>query len=412
MFPSISDLLRVDPLTGCKNFLGFLEDCMEPDPYKERSKSYSGLKISPDLVINALQYSAVLFVAMNGISLLNKTKGFSHGDSAIRWMGILLQEETDQPVYRIWGTEFAVFLQLDTDQEHIRLLERILERVDREAKSLEFQEAPADIALILNDQSSTCLDNLVMQMGEAMVRVKNSEIVHLMVFHASDFKIPALSFHSWKTTGPADISFAIRWITCASIYHVIAMGRNLDMAQEAAFTDAISNLPNMKAAMLCIDEALRNARADRKPFSILLIDGDNTKAFNLISYAAGDEMIREISAVLKQNSRPEDFVARYRNGDEFIIILPNTTGEDARHAGERFRLAVKNASQSWKIPATVSIGISSYPANGEDLNTLIDTVETANKQAKSQGKDQVVLADENTCIPVPVPLTTSSLFVR
>jgi diguanylate cyclase (GGDEF)-like protein len=125
-----------------------------------------------------------------------------------------------------------------------------------------------------------------------------------------------------------------------------------------------------------------------------LIDGDNFRAYNnTINYAAGDEAICKMSAVLKQNLRPNDCVARWRNGDEFLVILPDTTGEDAKKIGERFRMAVKTASQDWKIPLTISTGIASFPENGEDLKLLIDKAEAANKRAKQQGKDQVILAD-------------------
>lgn len=82
MLSPTSELIRVDPLTGCRNFLGFLETCLGlpvPDPL---GNIPMGTEIS--------EYSAMLFIDMNGIAYLNETKGRSHGDSAIRWMRILL----------------------------------------------------------------------------------------------------------------------------------------------------------------------------------------------------------------------------------------------------------------------------------------------------------------------------------
>ncbi len=389
MYAPSSDLLRLDPLTGCKNFLGFLESCMAASPERTAEHPYSGLKISSNLVINGFQYSAALFVWMKDMGFLNETRGYSHGNSAIRWMGILLQEETGQLVYRLWGIEFAVFLKLDNEQAHTQLLERVLERMNREARLLGFPGAPADVALILNDQPSTCLDSLLVQMGEAMGKVKNSANLHHMVFHASDFDIPACAPQGWAQASHS----TVRWIARASIYHVIEMGKNLELAQQDAYTDLISNLPNMRAVLAKMEDALQDARTKGRPFSILMIDGDNIRAYNSINYAAGDEMIRQMSAVFKLNLRPADFVSRWRSGDEFLVILPDTEGEDARHVGERFRMAVKNASQAWRFPVTISVGVASCPANGEDINTLIDKVETANKRAKQQGKDQVVLAE-------------------
>ena len=124
-----------------------------------------------------------------------------------------------------------------------------------------------------------------------------------------------------------------------------------------------------------------------------MIDGDNIRIYNSINYAAGDEMIRAMSTVFRNSLRPNDFVARWRSGDEFIAVLPDTPVEGAKIIGERFRLAVKEASQTWMFPVTISIGIANYPAHGDTINALIDKAEAANKRAKERGKDQVMLAD-------------------
>jgi diguanylate cyclase (GGDEF)-like protein len=167
----------------------------------------------------------------------------------------------------------------------------------------------------------------------------------------------------------------------------------LDKTQQEAYTDSISGLPNLKAALLNMEKAIQNSMVSHKPFSILMIDGDNIRAYNSINYAAGDEMIRDMSFVFKDNLRPNDFVARWRVGDEFIVILPDTTIEGAKIIGERFRLAVKEASRSWRFPVTISIGIASYPMRGDSVDALVDKAESANKCAKKQGKNKVVLAE-------------------
>lgn len=344
-------------------------------------------------VVNASEYTAILFVEMNHMKFLNASKGRAHGDSAIRWMGILLGEESNNPVYRLGGVEFAVMLKMDSQGAYAEFVERILARMDRESKSLGFPGSPADLALILYDPSPTSLDTILMQMGEAMVRVKNSGESRPMIFNATDFKISAQAPHTWKPASDSDVSFAVRWLSRKNIYQVLEMGRSLDKVQQDAYTDAISSLPNMKAALLNMEQTLQNSITNRRALSLLLIDGDNIRAYNSINYAAGDEMIREMSAVFKNNLRPNDFIARWRSGDEFIAILPDTSSEAAKIIGERFRMAVKEASKSWLFPTTISIGVASYPTHGDNIDSLIDKAESANKRAKEQGKDQVVLAD-------------------
>jgi len=387
-----SELLRVDPLTECRNFLGFLETCLDfsSSDLPRNGPTMEAIEAS---VVNASQYLAILFVEMNHIRFLNESKGRDHGDSVIRWMGILLGEESNKTVYRLGGVEFAVLLDMNAYDECAQFIKILVERMDRESKQLGFPGSPADIALILYDQTPYSLDSILMQMGEAMVRVKNSKASRQMIFNANDFKISAQAPPTWKPANDSDFSFAVRWLSRKNIYQVLEMGRSLDQIQQDAYTDAISRLPNMKAALLNMEQTLQNSISDRQPFSLLLIDGDNIRAYNNINYAVGDEMIRKMSAVFKNNLRPNDFVARWRSGDEFVVILPDTPIEGAKIIGERFRLAVKEASKSWLFPTTISIGVASYPFHGDNTDSLIDKAESANKRAKEQGKDQVVIAD-------------------
>jgi len=86
--------------------------------------------------INASLFSAVFFLDMKDLKFLNKTKGRKYGDSALRWMGILLQEESHCEVYRPGGDEFAVLLKIETREGHLELADRILKRMEREAVQL------------------------------------------------------------------------------------------------------------------------------------------------------------------------------------------------------------------------------------------------------------------------------------
>ena len=141
-----------------------------------------------------------------------------------------------------------------------------------------------------------------------------------------------------------------------------------------------------------LEQTLKDSLSCGKPFALLLMDGDNLRLFNEISYAAGDEAIRKISALLTENIRPGDFIARWRAGDEFVAVLPGTTPDGARVVAERFRLAVQEASRSWAFPTSISIGIACYPAHGKNIDALINGAEFAMKHAKDAGKNQTVIA--------------------
>jgi diguanylate cyclase (GGDEF)-like protein len=389
-----SELLRVDPLTGCKNYLGFLETLTAnslPDEPADGHPGFSGphrgmYRINPSL------FSAIIFVDITDLKVLNEAKGRAYGDSVLRWMGILLQEESNSEVYRIGGDEFSVLLKIETRKEHLELIGRILRRMEREARQLGFPGEAADIALIFFDHTPINLDTILVKIGEAITMVKKDRDSHFMIFNATDLHTYPQAPATSNSNSDSDTSVSVRLFQ-KNIHQVLEMGRILDDTQKEAYTDAISGLPNMKAAMRNLQKALEYGKAKQKPYSILLIDGDDIRIYNSINYAAGDDMIRDMSAVFISNLRPSDFVARWRTGDEFIVILPNTPIEDARVIGERFRLAVIDASRAWRFPVTISIGIASYPMHGDNVNALIDKAESANKNAKDRGKDKVVLAE-------------------
>jgi diguanylate cyclase (GGDEF)-like protein len=386
-----SELFRIDPLTGCKTFLSFIEELANL-PLTDLPLDYP---VSESLPHTEWPYNAsLMFIEINHMKLLNAARGHVYGDSAIHWLGILLTEESGAPVYRIGGVEFAVLLNSGTFTEHEELLQHILARIAMEAKSMEMADPAVHVALIhYRRLSHSSPDNVLMQMSEAMLKIKNNSQTTFEIFMAEDLNVAALARTSWTAASETDVSYQMRWIARRNVQNALWMGKKLDQIQQEAYTDAISGLPNIRAALLEIENRLKHSGSTGGTFSVLLMDGDNIHAYNNINYAAGDVMIRDMSAIFRQNLRPHDFVARWRSGDEFIAILPDTSIEGAKVVGERFRLAVKEASQNWRFPTTITIGIATFPKHGPTVDDLVDKAEGALKKGKDRGKDRVVLAE-------------------
>ncbi len=108
-------------------------------------------------------------------------------------------------------------------------------------------------------------------------------------------------------------------------------------------------------------------------------------------------MLRRLAGLLVEHLRPGDFIARWRVGDEFLVLLPKTNGDGALTVAERLRSAVEANSKMWEIPITISIGVSVYPSNGKTVEELLLAVEKAAKQSKDSGKNQITLQ------PCPTP---------
>jgi len=171
------------------------------------------------------------------------------------------------------------------------------------------------------------------------------------------------------------------------------LGKIADTSFVLAQTDSISQLPNMRAALVECETALAAAQENSEPLSILMIDGDNLRQYNKVSYTAGDEAIRQIGVVLRQEIRDTDFLARYRCGDEYLVIMRNTSKECAKYIAQRLCLAVERSSQTWLFPTTISIGVSTYPEHCSSMQGLVHYAEEGLNAAKRKGKNQVSMAE-------------------
>jgi diguanylate cyclase (GGDEF)-like protein len=169
------------------------------------------------------------------------------------------------------------------------------------------------------------------------------------------------------------------------------LGQMIDEADRLAQTDVISQLPNLRTAIITLEAALNQAVLDHESLAILLFDGDNLRQYNQISYEAGDEAIRSLGAAIKGQLHPDDYLARWRTGDEFLVILPGVTRDEAVQIGNRICAAVEQAAKNWAFPSTVSGGIAIYPDHGPTLYSLLHIAEEGLKTAKVGGKNRVVI---------------------
>lgn len=196
------------------------------------------------------------------------------------------------------------------------------------------------------------------------------------------------------TRAPEDAAGAtgvVEWLA----RHSIATAQQLDAAYNLAMTDPLTGLPNQRALDQFLEAEILRAQRHGHSFAILLIDGDNLKEYNLqFGYSVGDAWIRTLGSLLQDQTRGSDLTVRWRVGDEFIIVMPETNRDAALQAAERIRRAVEITSAQLPLPATISIGIAAYPGDGITVEVLLDRAELANALAKSRGKNQVAFPPE------------------
>ncbi|MBE9532256.1 MAG: GGDEF domain-containing protein [Proteobacteria bacterium] len=157
--------------------------------------------------------------------------------------------------------------------------------------------------------------------------------------------------------------------------------------------DELTNVYNRKAGSLRFREELERTTRTGEKLSIAMIDADNFKAINdTYGHLAGDEVLRVIASTIKSKLRTNDVLFRY-GGEEFIIIMPNTSEHDASIPLERLREELYGQVIEFddhRIQTSVSIGVTEVLNGREDESMLIGRADNALYKAKRTGKNKIV----------------------
>jgi diguanylate cyclase (GGDEF)-like protein len=158
-------------------------------------------------------------------------------------------------------------------------------------------------------------------------------------------------------------------------------------------TDPLTGIPNRRHLFQQLDAELARASRYRHPVSLLMIDIDHFKHLNdTAGHGAGDEALRQVSALLRGTVRKVDTVARY-GGEEFAVLLPQVAQAEALEVAEKLRCAVEEAAfeHGQTQPAgrvTISVGVASLPADAPDRAKLLDCADAALYASKRGGRNR------------------------
>lgn len=158
-----------------------------------------------------------------------------------------------------------------------------------------------------------------------------------------------------------------------------------------ALTDLLTGLPNRRSAMDQLERAWSAASRSGLPLAVMVIDIDHFKQINdNYGHAAGDIVLREAAAILRESARREDSVCRI-GGEEFLVICPNTDLKSAMQSAERLRAnlsAKRIAIGQAERTLTVSIGVATRESGTADMDALVSTADQALYAAKEAGRNQ------------------------
>ncbi|MBX3486300.1 MAG: diguanylate cyclase [Candidatus Paracaedibacteraceae bacterium] len=218
------------------------------------------------------------------------------------------------------------------------------------------------------------------------------ELIGLMTLYSEDINFN----ETYKNTRRLALSFADH--IALSLSNI----RLRERLQHQSIVDALTNLYNRRYFDESIKIELSRAERKKQNLSLLIVDIDHFKNFNdTYGHDVGDIVLQEVSHVLTRNIRSSDIACRM-GGEEFAIILPETSTSIAHERAEMLRkkiekLIIKNTGKSID-PITASIGIATYPEHANTTKNLIEAADVALYAAKNQGRNRCITATALTTL--------------
>jgi len=177
----------------------------------------------------------------------------------------------------------------------------------------------------------------------------------------------------WLDISTAGIEFDGTPASLVSVFDVTKRKHAEENVQLLAVTDPLTGLGNYRRLVEALDAEIKRTGRTGRPFAVLLLDLDQLKGINdHYGHFVGSQALCRLADVLRDSCRSIDTATRY-GGDEFLVILPETTATDAMLVASRIRSRL--TTDSLQPPLSVSVGTAIYPQDGETMEALLRTAD-------------------------------------
>lgn len=165
-------------------------------------------------------------------------------------------------------------------------------------------------------------------------------------------------------------------------------------AQEQAITDGLTGVKTHRFLMEALSSEWKRSTRANRPFALALMDLDRFKFVNdFYGHIEGDVVLQRVGHILEEHCRRSDVVARY-GGDEFVILMPETTVEQARQLANKLRGWVASDPLLRDKSVTASFGIAAFPVHGSTPQELIQSADSSMYLSKHQGGNSVSSSEQ------------------
>ncbi len=194
----------------------------------------------------------------------------------------------------------------------------------------------------------------------------------------------------WQLSGALTVLFIV--VSLGAGWLAEAFHRRQKVAMNLAFTDELTGLANRRALIFSLSHHFAAAKREIQDLSVVMFDLDGLKQYNdRYGHSAGDEALRHVGHVLRENTRISDMTGRY-GGDEFLSFLPGTKTVEAAHTlAERVRQALSDVETATGDILTISAGIAVFDPSMFVRLDLVAAADLALYAAKSQGGNTIAV---------------------
>jgi diguanylate cyclase (GGDEF)-like protein/PAS domain S-box-containing protein len=188
----------------------------------------------------------------------------------------------------------------------------------------------------------------------------------------------------------------LRWANERLQSQLIEIGTLQSKLRSQAIKDPLTDLFNRRYLDETFDREVARATREGYPVCVIMLDIDHFKKVNdTYGHEAGDSVLKALSRILSSRNRRGDFVCRF-GGEEFVIVMPNMEMDAAYKRAEELRITLNALNIPYghfNLTITISMGIASYPANGDDRESVLRAADRAMYAAKRAGRDHILTYD-------------------
>ena len=293
-----------------------------------------------------------------------------------------------------------------------------LEREIRESNEIlsSIMKSARDAIIMIDDKGYVTFWNPAAEriFGYTKEEVMDKELHKFMVHDGSLYQVYKEAFRKFQLSGKGnavgktielktkhkdgheiDVELSLSAVRIKDAWHAVGIVRDITERKKIekiiylqSITDPLTNIYNRRFFMQMMEQEMERTRRNGKPFSIIMFDIDHFKNVNdRFGHAAGDMVLKSIADMVKNRIRKTDCFARW-GGEEFIILLPETSLEDAVGLAEELRGKLSNMAFPEVGHVTASFGVTSYRPS-DTIDTILLRADDMLYEAKASGRDCV-----------------------